>query len=88
MARLKGTMPGVSQTGLRDEALNADTHDASGRIEYVRGGPNADLYASYIANTRPEETLTPTLVVFEVYWKVKKDRGEEKALEARVTSKT
>lgn len=72
-------IPNGSQ-GRRQPALKLI--DSSGWIEYLAGGPKADQYAGYVSRTPPDEILTPTLVVFEVYRKVKKDKGEEKALEA------
>ncbi|HYY91045.1 MAG TPA: type II toxin-antitoxin system VapC family toxin [Candidatus Dormibacteraeota bacterium] len=55
--------------------------DSTGWIEYFRKGPKAARYDRYV--TAPLETiLTPTIVLLEVYRKIKKDKGEEKALEA------
>ena len=57
--------------------------DSYGWIEYLGGGPKAEKYARYITQTPTFEIVTPSLVVFEVYRKVKKERGEEKAMEAQ-----
>ena len=60
--------------------------DSSGWIEYFSGGPLADRYASYLL--RQAELITPTIVVYEVYKKLKRERGEELALRltARLTA--
>jgi predicted nucleic acid-binding protein len=54
--------------------------DSSGWIEYFIDGPAAGSFAKYLAN--PAEILTPTLVLFEVYKIVRRERGEEQALVA------
>jgi predicted nucleic acid-binding protein len=56
--------------------------DSSGWIEYFSGGPLAERYGSYLG--RPAELITPTIAVYEVYKKIKRERGEELAL--RVTA--
>jgi predicted nucleic acid-binding protein len=57
--------------------------DSSGWIEYFSGGPLAERYGSYL--TRSAELITPTIVVYEVYKKLKRERGEELAL--RITAR-
>lgn len=52
--------------------------DSSGWIEYFTGGPNADRYAGYF--TPRYSIVTPTIVLYEVYKKIKRERGEETAL--------
>jgi len=52
--------------------------DSSGWIEYFAGGPLARRYVPYLV--RPAELITPTIVVYEVYKKLKRERGEELAL--------
>jgi predicted nucleic acid-binding protein len=52
--------------------------DSSGWIEYFTDGPKAGAYAAYIEGREP--VLTPTVVVYEVYKKIKRERGEELAL--------
>lgn len=52
--------------------------DSSGWIEYFTGGPLADRYATYL-NAR-YSIITPTIVLYEVYKKLKRERGEETAL--------
>lgn len=52
--------------------------DSSGWIEFFVGGPLAERYAAYL--TSSNEIVTPTIVLYEVYKKVKRERGEEMAL--------
>jgi len=56
--------------------------DSYGWIEYFGAGPLADSYAVFIENADDKDTVTPTIVVYEVYRKIKSVKGEEKALEA------
>jgi len=56
--------------------------DSYGWIEYFGEGPLADKYAAFVEKADKKETVTPTIVVYEVYRKIKSVRGEEKALEA------
>ena len=52
--------------------------DSSGWIEFFTDGPLADRYAAYF--TPKYELITPTIVLYEVYKKIKRERGEETAL--------
>jgi predicted nucleic acid-binding protein len=52
--------------------------DSSGWIEFFADGPRADQYAPYVK--RPEEIVPPTVVLYEVYRKLRRERGEEFAL--------
>jgi predicted nucleic acid-binding protein len=52
--------------------------DSSGWIEFFAGGPLADRYAAYF--TLRYQIITPTIVLYEVYKKIKRERGEETAL--------
>ena len=56
--------------------------DSYGWIEYFGDGPLADSYAPFTENSNAENTVTPTIVVYEVYRKIKNTKGEQKALEA------
>jgi len=56
--------------------------DSYGWIEYFAEGPLADNYAPFIEKANAENTITPTIVVYEVYKKIKNTKGEQKALEA------
>jgi predicted nucleic acid-binding protein len=56
--------------------------DSYGWIEYFSDGPLAKKYASYIEDANENDVVTPTVVVYEVYKRLKKERGEQVALEA------
>jgi predicted nucleic acid-binding protein len=56
--------------------------DSYGWIEYFAEGPLAEDYATYIEKANAENTITPTIIVYEVYKKIKTTRDEQKALEA------
>ena len=56
--------------------------DSYGWIEYFAEGPLADEYAAYIEKTNTENTVTPTIVIYEVYKRIKNIEGEQRALEA------
>lgn len=52
--------------------------DSSGWIEFFTDGQLADRYAGYF--TSKYQLITPTIVLYEVYKKIKRERGEETAL--------
>ena len=52
--------------------------DSSGWIEFFIGGPRAERYSSYL--TPSSQIITPTIVLYEVYKKIKRERGEETAI--------
>jgi predicted nucleic acid-binding protein len=52
--------------------------DSSGWIELFTDGPLADAYEPLLVD--PQEVVTPTLVLHEVYKVVKRGKGEEEAL--------
>jgi predicted nucleic acid-binding protein len=52
--------------------------DSSGWIEFFSNGPLANRYVPYLED--PTQLITPTIVLYEVYKKVKRERGEEPAL--------
>ena len=54
--------------------------DSSGWLEFLTDGPLADRYADYLSD--PDEVLTPSVVLFEVYKWIKRERSEEEALVA------
>jgi len=56
--------------------------DSYGWIEYFADGPLADKYATFIEEADTENAVTPTIVVYEVYKRIKSVMGEQKALEA------
>lgn len=52
--------------------------DSCGWLEFLADGPLAQAYEGYFEKL--EELITPAIVVYEVYRKVKRERGEEDAL--------
>jgi predicted nucleic acid-binding protein len=56
--------------------------DSYGWIEYFGGGPLASSYADFIEEADAEQLVTPSIVIYEVYKKIKSLKGEERALEA------
>ena len=56
--------------------------DSYGWIEYFAEGPLADNYAAFIEKADEKQTVTPSIILYEVYKKIKSAKGEEKALEA------
>ena len=56
--------------------------DSYGWIEYFADGPLAERYAPYVLNANEKNMVTPSIVMYEVYKRLKKEKGEEVALEA------
>lgn len=56
--------------------------DSCGWIEYFGDLPLVEKYAVYIEKANKKEYVTPSIVLYEVYKKIKKDVSEERALEA------
>ena len=56
--------------------------DSHGWIEYFSEGALAGSYGPYVEEANEENCITPTIVVYEVYRKMKSLLGEQKALEA------
>ncbi len=54
--------------------------DSSGWIEHFVDGPNASNYRKYIQDL--SKVVTPTIVLYEVYKKIKRECTEEDALTA------
>jgi toxin FitB len=54
--------------------------DSSGWIEFFTNGPRAEDYSKYLKD--PAKIVTPTLVIYEVYKKIRRERTEEDALQA------
>lgn len=52
--------------------------DSSGWLEFFTDGRLARRYAAYLADL--SKVVTPTVVLYEVYKKVKRERSEEAAL--------
>lgn len=51
--------------------------DSSGWVEYLAGGEKADAFATFLTNT--ESVLLPSVVVYEVYKKLLRERGSSTA---------
>ncbi len=52
--------------------------DSSGWLEFFTDGPLAGRYEAFLSN--PSEIVTPTVVLYEVYKKIRGERSEEHAL--------
>lgn len=57
--------------------------DSVGWIEYFTDGPLAGDYAKHLQ--KPSEVVIPTIILYEVYKKIKGERSEEEALVAMTT---
>lgn len=56
--------------------------DSNGWVERFTNGTKASAYNRVIDSTKPEELVTSVVVLYEVYKRIKKLKGEETALEA------
>lgn len=56
--------------------------DSFGWVERFTDGPKAAAYNRIIDGVKPAELVTSVVVLYEVYKKVKKTKGEKMALEA------
>ena len=56
--------------------------DSSGWIEYFSNGGKSVFFEKAIIKTPKQKLVVPSIVVYEVYKKIKKDAGEEKAKQA------
>jgi toxin FitB len=56
--------------------------DSYGWIERFTNGPKASQYNQVIESTEPKNIVTSMVVLYEVYKKIKKLKGEEEALVA------
>jgi predicted nucleic acid-binding protein len=54
--------------------------DSSGWLEYFSDGPNATYFAEPLGNVT--ELLVPTIILYEVFKVVCRQRGEDSALQA------
>lgn len=54
--------------------------DSSGWLEYFAAGPNAEFFAGAVEGT--DELIVPTVSVYEVFKRVRQQRGESDALQA------
>ena len=56
--------------------------DSHGWIEYFSNGSLAPKYATHIESVSQSNSITPTIVLYEVYKRMKSFKGETFALEA------
>ena len=54
--------------------------DSSGWLEYFSDGPNADCFVEPLSNV--SELLVPTIILYEVFKVISRQRGEDSALQA------
>lgn len=59
--------------------------DSSGWLEFFGDGPPAEEFASRLR--KPENVITPTVAIYEVYKWIKRERSEEDAMQAVATMK-
>jgi predicted nucleic acid-binding protein len=52
--------------------------DSSGWIEFFTDGPLAEEYSKYLKDI--SKVVVPTIIIYEVYKKIKRERTEEEAL--------
>ncbi len=52
--------------------------DSCGWIEYLSDGPLADKYEKYLQDS--SQIVIPTIVLYEVYKKIRRERKEEEAI--------
>ena len=76
----KGFIKGLNTQELRDESEELISIDSYGWIERFTDGPKATQYNKIIESCQPKEIITSIVVLFEVYKKIKKLKGEEEAL--------
>ena len=55
--------------------------DSFGWIEYLSDGKNSKEYAKYIENANPQNYISPTIILYEVYKKILSVYNEEKAMD-------
>ena len=56
--------------------------DSYGWIEYFSEGPKANKYAKYVDVANTSQYITPSIILYEVYKKIKATKGEDMALKA------
>ena len=54
--------------------------DSCGWLQYFTDGPLAEEYSKYLK--KPHEIIMPTIIIYEVYKKIKREVSEEQALMA------
>ena len=66
----------------RDSQSSRFIIDSYGWIEYFSDGRLADKYSKYIEESTPGNYLTPTIIIYEVYKKLRAAYSEENAIKA------
>jgi toxin FitB len=56
--------------------------DSYGWLEYFLDGPLSEKYAKAVEAANEKDYVTPTIVVYEVYKRIRSIQGEQSALEA------
>ena len=56
--------------------------DSYGWIEYFSDGKSAKEYANYIESANPQNFISPTIILYEVYKKILSVYNEDQAMEA------
>jgi toxin FitB len=56
--------------------------DSYGWLEYFLDGPLSEKYAKAVEQANDKDYVTPTVVVYEVYKRIRSIQGEQSALEA------
>ena len=56
--------------------------DSYGWLEYFLDGPLAEKYAKTVEDANEKNYVTPTIVIYEVYKRIRSIQGEQSALEA------
>lgn len=69
----------MKRKGLRNSKFIIDSF---GWIEYFGGGKLTNSYAKYIENCSPSTHFTPSVIIYEVYKKVRSSYTEEDAIKA------
>ncbi len=59
--------------------------DSSGWLEFFADGPYADEFAARLR--QPDNVITSTVAIYEVYKWIKRERSEEEAVQAVATMK-
>jgi predicted nucleic acid-binding protein len=58
--------------------------DSSGWIEYFSNGKLTDRFSKYIEKANSDDFFTPSLIIYEVYKKIRSSYSEEEAIKAIV----
>ncbi len=70
----------ASRTSARQSsAVTASVVDSSGWLEYVDGGPNAEVFEPAILAV--ESLIVPTICLLEVFRRMLREKGEDPALD-------